>query len=113
MDSLPIDAVAAFATVDMRVATITAVDEFPAARRPAWKLTLDVGELGIMHSSAQITRYRPEALLGRRVIVVVNLGIRRIAGFKSECLVLAAVGPDRQPYLLSADEGSQPGDRVS
>ena len=104
---------AAFTAVDMRVAIVTAVEEFPAARRPAWKLTLDVGELGTLRSSAQITRYAREELIGRRVIAVVNLGVRRIAGFKSECLVLAAVDKDGQPHLLSADPDSHPGDRVS
>ena len=109
----PYDPLTAFAAVDMRVAIITDVEEFPAARRPAWKLTLDVGELGTLRSSAQITRYTREELIGRRVIAVVNLGVRRIAGFKSECLVLAAVDKDGQPHLLSADPGSHPGDRVS
>jgi len=92
---------------------VTDVEAFPQAARPAWKLTLDLGALGTRRTSAQITRYGREELLDRLVVTAVNLGTKRIAGFVSECLVLAAVGEDGQPRLLAPDPGASPGDRVA
>ena len=102
-----------FASLDMRVGRIIDVEPFPKARRPAWKLTLDLGELGTRRTSAQITHYPVEDLTGRLVVAAVNLGSKEIAGFSSECLVLAAIGDDGLARLLRPDDGVVPGDRVA
>jgi tRNA-binding protein len=77
-----------FERVELRVGTIVAVDDFPEARKPAWKLTVDFGELGLKRSSAQITtHYRKEDLLGRQVLGVINFPPKQIGPFRSEVLV--------------------------
>jgi len=102
-----------FGRIDMRVGRVTAVDEFPEARRPAWKMTVDFGPtIGERRSSAQITHYAAEALRGRLVVAVVNLPPRRIAGFDSEVLVLGALDPEKGVVLLAPDEDCSPGDRI-
>ena len=84
-----------FQGIDIRVGTIIEVNDFPKARNPSYQLKIDFGLLGILQSSAQLTkRYEKTELLGSQVIAVVNLGSKRIAGFKSECLVLGAVEGD-------------------
>lgn len=78
-----------FQKVQLRVGTVIAVEEFPEARKPAWKLTVDFGsEIGTRRSSAQITDlYRREDLLNRQVVAVVNFPAKQIGPFMSECLV--------------------------
>ncbi len=77
-----------FEKVELRVGTILEVFEFPKARKPAYKMKIDFGPLGIKMSSAQITRhYTPETLLGRQVVAVVNFPEKQIADFMSQCLV--------------------------
>jgi tRNA-binding protein len=77
-----------FERVELRVGTIVAVDDFPEARKRAWKLTVDFGELGLKRASAQITvHYRKEDLLGRQVVGVLNFPPRQIGPFRSEVLV--------------------------
>lgn len=81
-----------FNKVDLRAGTIIEVHDFPEARQPAYKLTIDFGELGIKKSSAQITTlYKKEDLLQRQIVAVVNFPKKQIAKFMSECLVLGAV----------------------
>jgi tRNA-binding protein len=94
-----------FERIDMRVGKVLSVEEFPEARKPAWKLEIDFGpEIGVKRSSAQITHYSREELVGRRVVAVVNFPPRRIAGFSSEVLVLGAMDPERGVVLLRPDD---------
>src|ERR671910_911244 len=98
-----------FQAVDIRVGRITAVEHFPEARKPAWKMTIDFGpEIGEKRSSAQITNYTQEQLEGRLVVGVVNFPPRQIGPVRSEVLVLGAVSDDHLVLLLEPDEGSVP-----
>ncbi len=102
-----------FTKVDIRVGTITKVDDFPQARNPAFKLTIDFGPLGIKQSSAQITKlYSKQDLLNRQVLAVVNFPPKQIANFMSECLVLGAVD-DSDVILLRPESSVSNGATVS
>jgi len=97
----------------MRVGRVVAVDEFPEARRPAWKLTLDFGpEIGEKRSSAQISHYTREDLEGRLVVAVVNFPPRQIGPFMSEVLVLGLPDEQGRVTLLQPDSEVPPGGRV-
>jgi tRNA-binding protein len=103
-----------FVAVDMRVGRIVGVEDFPEARNPAWKLTIDFGpEIGEKRSSAQITNYSREQLEGRLVVGVVNFPPRQIGPMRSEVLVLGAVSEHHPVLLLEPDAGSEPGDRIA
>jgi len=98
----------------MRVGRVVSVDEFPEARAPAWKLTIDFGpEIGIKRSSAQITHYSREQLEGTLIVGVVNLEPRRIARFKSEVLVLGALDEVEGVVLLRPDTDAAIGSRIA
>jgi tRNA-binding protein len=100
----------AFAALDLRVGRILDVAPLPQARTPAYQLTIDLGPvLGQRRSSAQITNYAPEELVGRQVVVAANLGRKRIAGFVSEVLVLGALEHDGIVRLLEVDGRLPPG----
>jgi tRNA-binding protein len=102
-----------FLAVDMRVGRVVAVDDFPEARKPAWKLTIDFGEeLGTRRSSAQITNYAREELEGRRVVAVVNFPPRQIGPFISEVLVLGASDEEGRIILLRPDTDVPLGARI-
>src|ERR671923_1596532 len=93
-----------FLKVDMRVGRVVAVEDFPEARKPAWKLTIDFGpELGTKRSSAQITNYSRDELEGRLVVAVVNFPPRQIGPFMSEVLCLGASDEDGRVILLAPD----------
>ncbi len=94
----------AFFSVDMRTGTVLDVEEFPEARKPAWKLTVDFGPvIGTLRTSAQVTNYSRDELVGRQIVGAINLGSRRIAGFTSQFLILGALQADGTVQLMAAD----------
>jgi tRNA-binding protein len=104
---------AEFEKVDMRVGVVIDAQEFPEARRPAYRLWIDFGPLGVKRSSAQVTtHYRPEALVGRHVVAVVNFPPKRIGPFVSEVLVLGAYDEAGQVVLLHPERSVSPGSKI-
>jgi tRNA-binding protein len=102
-----------FEKVDMRVGVVVDAQPFPEARYPAIKLTINFGSLGMKRSSAQITEhYRPDELVGRRVIAVVNFPPKQIGPFVSEVLVLGAYDEREQVVLLRPDLDVSPGAKI-
>ena len=96
-----------FEKLDLRVGTILNAKNFPKAKKPAYQLEIDFGSIGILSSSAQITnRYGLKELIGKQIIAVVNIGIRKIAGFESQCLVLGAT--DNEDVILLVTESKIP-----
>jgi tRNA-binding protein len=93
-----------FEQLDIRTGTITACEQFPQARKPAYKLTIDFGpDVGVKRSSAQVTAlYTPDQLVGRRVLGVINFPTRVVAGFPSEVLILGVYAPEGV-VLICAD----------
>lgn len=102
-----------FQAVDMRIGTVLTAKVFDKAKKPAYQLTVDLGELGIKNSSAQITAlYTPESLVGKQVICVVNFAPRNIAGFLSEVLVIGVYNNEDQVVLACPERASPNGARL-
>jgi len=103
-----------FTKVDIRVGRIIQVDDFPKARKPAYKLRIDFGPLGVKTSSAQITKhYAREDLQDRLVLAVVNFPPRRIADFFSEVLTLGVMLGDADVALVQPDRDVPLGSRIA
>ena len=104
-----------FEKVEMRVGTIVSAEVFKEARKAAYKLTIDFGsEIGLKRSSAQITsHYKPEDLLHKQVVAVINFPSKQIGPLMSECLVLGAVGMEGDVVLLQPERSTSNGLRIS
>lgn len=101
-----------FEKVEIRVGTIISAEGFKEARKPAYKIVVDFGELGIRKTSAQITKlYTPEEIVGKQVIAVVNFPAKQIATIQSECLIMGAVDGD-EVTLLTVDKPAKNGLRI-
>jgi tRNA-binding protein len=103
-----------FERLDIRVGRVVEAAPLEGARQPAYRLTIDFGAGETRQSSAQLVATYPDAatLVGRLVVAVVNFPPRRVAGFRSDVLVLGALPADGRIPLLSVDDGASPGDRV-
>lgn len=103
-----------FQKLDIRIGTVIEAEAFPEARIPAIKLKISFGELGVKQSSAQITaRYTPEKMIGRQVAAVVNFPPMRIAGYRSEVLVIGGVPEEGDVVLLAPDDQVPDGTVIS
>lgn len=103
-----------FEKVEIRVGRIVQADDFPKARKPAYQLKIDFGELGVKSSSAQITKhYTREELVGRHVLAVVNFPPRQIANFFSEVLTLGVVQGEGDIVLIGPDRDVPLGLRIA
>lgn len=103
-----------FSKIDMHIGTVVRAEAFPEALKPAIKLWVDFGELGVRKSSAQITDlYQVETLVGKQVVAVTNFPPRQIGTFMSECLILGCLGSDKKVVLLRPDTQVPNGWKVS
>ena len=103
-----------FEKIDIRIGTIIEVTDFPKAKKPAYQLTIDFGELGIKKSSAQITDlYSKEELVNKQVSAIVNFKPRQIANFISEVLVLGVYNESENVVLLQASKTIKNGEQIS
>lgn len=102
-----------FSKLDIRIGQVTEVLPFPRARNPSYKVAVDFGgEIGIRWSSAQITRYRPDELVGRRVVCIINFAPRNIAGFQSEILIMGAKNAAGEVVVLTTESETGLGEAV-
>ena len=103
-----------FERIRITVGVVTEVEDFPEARVPAYKLTIDLGpDIGTKRSSAQLTHYPKHELLGRQVVCVLGFEPKRIAGFASEVLVLGAYSSEHGVVLLRPDRDVEPGSAIA
>lgn len=104
----------AFEKLDLRVGTIVKAAIFEGAKKPAYKLWIDFGALGIKKTSAQITvLYQADDLVGKQVTAIVNFEPKQIANFMSECLILGAVGEGNAVTLVTPDTAVKNGLKIS
>ncbi|MGV3609700.1 MAG: tRNA-binding protein [Fluviicola sp.] len=102
-----------FMNVEMRVGTVLSAEPFPEVRNPAYKITIDFGEFGIRKTSAQVTvLYKPEDLIGKQVIAVINFPPKQIANMMSECLILGGIGENKEVTLLQPERKVKNGTRI-
>lgn len=102
-----------FIKVEMRIGTVISCEVFERARNPAYKMNIDFGEFGIRKTSAQITKlYRPENVIGKQVIAVLNFPPKQIANMMSECLVLGGVGENNEVTLIQPERTTKNGTRI-
>jgi tRNA-binding protein len=102
-----------FEKIDIRVGTIREVNDFPKAKKPAWQLLVDFGELGLKKSSAQLKDlYEGQQLIGKQVIAIVNFPPKQIANFFSECLVLGVYTDKKEVVLLAPDRKVENGWKI-
>lgn len=102
-----------FMKVEMVVGTIISAEKFEEARNPAYKMLIDFGDLGQKKTSAQITMlYRPEELMGKQVVAVVNFPPKQIANMMSECLVLGGIGDNGDVTLIQPERSVENGTRI-
>jgi tRNA-binding protein len=103
-----------FFALDLRVGRVVAVEDFPEARDPSYRVSVDFGPVvGTLQTSAKITNYSHAELQGRLVVGALNLGTRRIAGFKSQFLILGGLAPDGTVHLLEVGTALEPGAPVA
>lgn len=102
-----------FMKVEMRVGTIISAEEFEEVKKPAYKMIIDFGSFGKGKTSAQITDlYKPEDLLGKQVIAVINFPHKQIANIMSECLVLGGIGNKKEVILIEPERRVENGTRI-
>jgi tRNA-binding protein len=104
----------AFEKLDIRTGTIIKAEVFKEVKKPAYKIWIDFGDLGIKKTSAQLTvLYKPEDLISKQVIAIVNFEPKQIANFMSECLILGAVGEENSVTILTTDKQVKNGLKIS
>ncbi|GFD92303.1 tRNA-binding protein [Alteromonas sp. KUL156] len=103
-----------FTKVEMRIGTIISAEVFKEVKNPAYKMQVDFGDYGIKKTSAQITKlYKPEDLIGKQVVAVVNFPKKQIANMMSECLVLGGLGDDKEVTLLTTERAVKNGTKIA
>ncbi|KAF9660127.1 tRNA-binding protein [Tenacibaculum mesophilum] len=103
-----------FTKVEMRIGTIISAEVFKEVKNPAYKMQVDFGDYGIKKTSAQITKlYKPEDLIGKQVVAVVNFPKKQIANMMSECLVLGGLGDDKEVTLLTTERTVKNGTKIA
>lgn len=103
-----------FASLDIRVGEILEVDDFAEALNPSYVIRINFGDsIGIKKTSAQVTNYTKESLIGRKCIAIINLGDKQIGPIMSQCLVLGSVSKNNTVQLLSPEENASIGDRIA
>ena len=103
-----------FVSLDIRVGEILEVDDFYEALNPSYVIRINFGDsIGIKKTSAQVTNYTKESLIGRKCIAIINLGDKQIGSIMSQCLVLGSVSKNNTVQLLSPEENASIGDRIA